>query len=718
MKKQEINPTKARVKGNILANWEDVLSKTKFEDYHVSRQDLSNITWHNHSLKAIRLNAVAEKVTVTVTSDDASIFPNDETCTITVRVTYKKNNTATALPNHTVYLYDEDELIATMVTDENGRCTYDYGSYEQGTHTITARTPHMNGFEAGTGKTNVNIIYNVDIVLEPRTLYAGYGEVHQLKATMKTTDGVPVPNKPITFYEGIRTLTTINTDENGEAICNYTESGDIVAQTSIIADTVPDNLNWAQNNTITGHITSATGDLPVGEYVRLMCSKPTYAYVLANGLIQNDGTFTITYKPQVVQGNYEYYLVYRSVLNYDSINIVQTAGCFDNTQWTGSGSGGARYIDGQGLLVCEQQYSFLNWYGEGQTHITGDTWKYVVDIELNLASNTDSVCQIGNYNSIEGNTVIQYNNGNWFLKAWADGSQITNESIPPFATRDNPRNKVTFKRINNVLYISYKRIDTGETVTLTRTYEQTVPEKSRLMIYHNNSSSKIHLLEIERYTPLTLHETVNAFTLSSWIGNEGQSNSIGSDGELYFYRDNNYLTVYPENNTYLNGYKWRIVLDVSLVGLDTANIQQIGDNNLIEGHTMLRRENGVWKFLAWDSNDNNIKNQIIEDPVNETYPRNKITITRDTNTMTIQYKNPANNNKVTLSRTYDSSIAYDSRLQVISSVNSKWHLYDLLIEQYTRNNNYRLYEPTWTNIGTIPMLVNGEPVNDSSQNLD
>ena len=309
-------------------------------------------------------------------------------------------------------------------------------------------------------------------------------------------------------------------------------------------------------------------------------------------------------------------------------------------------------------------------------------------------------------------------NNNWFLKAWANGSQITNESIPPFATMDNTRNKVTFKRINNVLYISYKRIDTGETVTLTRTYEQTVPEKSRLMIYHNNSSSKIHLLEIERYTPLTLHETVNNFTLSNWIGSGTTVNKIGSDGELVFDRENNYLITYPENTSYINGYKWRITLDVSLEGLDTVNLQQIGDNNLIEGHTMLRRSNGVWKFLAWDSNNNNIKNQIIDDPVNETYPRNKITITRDLNTMYIQYKNLATNERITLSRDYDSSIAYDSRLQVISSTNSHWHLYDLAIEQFTRNNNYKTFEPTYTELGVIPMYVNGEPVTDSSQKLD
>ena len=408
MKKQTINPTKARVKGNLLANWEDVLSKSKFEDYHVSRQELSNITWHNHNLKAIRLNAVAEKVTVKITTNDISIYPNGEICTLTISVTYKKNNTATALPNHTVYLYDGENLIGTMVTDENGHCTYEYSSNEEGTHTITARTPHLNGFEAGTGKININVVYTVDILLEPKKLYSGYGEIHQLKATMKTKDGVPVSDKPITFYEGIRTLATINTDENGEAICNYTEAGDIIAPTSIIIDTVPDKLNWAETNTITGHITSAIDDIPAGEYIRLFCSKDSFAYVLASALINNDGTFTMNYKPSVVQGNYNYILAYRSILNYDSINIVQTAGYFDNTQWTGSGSGGARYIDGQGLLVCEQQYSFLNWYGEGQTHITGDTWKYVVDIELNLASNTDSVCQIGNYNSIEGNTVIQY----------------------------------------------------------------------------------------------------------------------------------------------------------------------------------------------------------------------------------------------------------------------------------------------------------------------
>lgn len=718
MKELKINPLQARVKGNLLANWEDVLSKTTFEDYHVSREDIANITWNNNSLKAIRLNAVAEKVTLAIAVEDASIYPNGEVTTLTITTKYRKNNTLVALPNHTVYLYDEDVLIATMVTNENGTATYEYGSYVQGTHTITAKTPHMNGFEAATTKVNINIIYNVELYLEPRTLYAGYGEIHQITATLLDSKNVPVPDKPITFYEGVRTLATVNTDENGVAVCSYMESENNGVQTTIIADTVPTQLNDGETNVITGHISTANGELPSGEYMRLYCSKSTYAYVLASARIQNDGTFTFNYTPVAnARGNYKYYLVYQGKLNYDTVTMVQTAGWFDLNQWTGTGDGGARYIDGQGLLVCEQQYSFLNYYGEGATRLNGDYWRFTIDIEPNIIDGNRSVFQVGDYNSTEGNTVIRYRMMGWYVVAWENGSEIINEAIPAFTNSTQTRNKVTFERTNSTLKIKYKSVD-GENVVLTRSFNQSVPEDSRLMIYNSSCTSKVHMIDIERNNPLRLKESVNGFDLSEWGGTGLTNRTINANGILLLTNEYNYLDRYANDEHYINGYKWRIIIEIELSGSDSANLQQIYDQNFFEGNTAIRRENNVWKFLAWDENRVNVANQIIDDVVNEQHPKNKIIFTRDGNSLLIQYRTLETNELITLRRTFTQNVSMDSRLVIMASVNASWKLYNLSIEQYTNQNNYSPFEPTFTEIGRIPLYIDGTAVDDSDIDIN
>lgn len=720
MKELKINPTKARVKGNILANWDDVLSKTSFEDYHVSREKISNITWNNNSLSALRLNAKAEPVKVGLVPDVTSIFPNGEISTITISVKYTKNNTRVALPNHTVYLYDDDVLIATMVTNADGECTYEYSSNVEGTHTITARTPHMNGFEAGSSSIKMNVIINLDIVLEPRTLYAGYGEIHQLRATMKTiNEGIPVADKPITFYEGSRVLATVNTDENGVAMCNYSESESQGALTTITADTVPARFDKGTQSTITGHITTSTGEIPTGN-IRLYTGKDMFPYPVASAPIQQDGTFTFKYMPvNNVLETYKYYLVYPSTLSYDSVNIVQTQGYFDLNQWIGTGTGGARYIDGATALVCEQQNNYLKDYGNGNTYMNGDEWSYKLDVEIDIKENGTPNAQIGDANGTEGNTVIHYINGEWKFKAWdSTGALIINDYIQDFVNAEHPRNTVTFTRKNSIMTVKYKSVTNNQTVTLTRSYNQSVPDNSRLVLRTEVESSSwiIRTLEITRNNPKIIHESVNEFNLSEW-GGTGLTNRTITNGILNLSNEYNHFKIYPDGGNFIQGYKWRITLDIELNGNDSVNLQQIYDQNWFEGNTAVRRENNVWKFLAWDENNVNVANQIIADIVNETYPRNKLIITRDGSSIMFQYKNKATNELVTLRRSYNSSIAMDSRLVIMASANAYWKLYDLKIEQYTKKDNYADFEPTWTDIGEIPMYIDGTLIK-SKNNTD
>ena len=73
MKNIDVNPKKARVKGNILADWETMVSKSKWEDYHVKREKINNVTWNKHELSAIRLNPMMIPVTMHIYADEQGI---------------------------------------------------------------------------------------------------------------------------------------------------------------------------------------------------------------------------------------------------------------------------------------------------------------------------------------------------------------------------------------------------------------------------------------------------------------------------------------------------------------------------------------------------------------------------------------------------------------------------------------------------------------------
>ena len=724
MREITINPNKARVKGNILANWDEVISKTRWEDYHVSREQLSNLSWNNHNLKAIRLNGKGEVVRLAITADNPSIYPNGSISTLTITTKYSKNNALTALPNHTVYLYDDDTLISTLITDAEGVATFEYSSNVQGTHTITARTPHMNGFEASVARININIIWNVELYLEPKSVYVGQGEIVELKATLLDSQKNPVPDKPIIFNEGVRSLATVTTDENGVATCSYMESQETGIPTEISVTNIPSRFDYGETTTITGTITTADDETPAGEYIRLYCSKDTYAYVLASAKIQTDGSFTFNYTPNTnAKGNYKYYLVYQGVLNYDSVHIVQAANQFVLTDWATSGLQPIS-IDDDGLLCLTAQNSYLSNYGNYHTYLTGDHWKYVIDVEL-VGSEPAQLQQIGNNNQLEGNTVLRYINNEWKFLAWLPSSQgstvLNNQVIPDVINSTYPRNKITFERKDEILKISYTNKATNEKVTLQRNYNQAIAEESRLQMTSSaNAYWKVHSLEIERYDPLTFEERSWDFDLNNWKGSGTGSRSIGELGELVLGQQYNYLNTYPTEEHYLNGYKWRITVDIELEGEDSINLQQIYDQNFLEGNTAIRRENNVWKFLAWlpsSQGSTNIKNQIIPDVVNSTYTYNRIIITREDNKITFQYKNKATNELVTLTRSYDSSIAQDSRIVFMSSSNAYWKLKNIFVEQYTRRDNYGTFEPTFKDMGVIPLYIDNVQVDDTDQNL-
>ena len=225
MKKIEINPEKARVKGNILVNWEDVLSKTRFEDFHVKHELKSSIKWKNNEKSWIRLNPRAEPIEMAVTAQPTSIEPAEGISTLSINLTHlNSQNEHLPVSSQTIYIYDGNNLIGNTVSDEDGHATFEFSSEIQGLHRLKVSTTHSNGYEAASTNLTIIVYVTTTLTLSPRRLDVGHGEIIELNAELKDNNGKGVYGKSIRFYEGSRYLGIEKTDNKGLAVKRYVES--------------------------------------------------------------------------------------------------------------------------------------------------------------------------------------------------------------------------------------------------------------------------------------------------------------------------------------------------------------------------------------------------------------------------------------------------------------------------------------------------------------
>ena len=268
MRKNTISPTRARVKGNILSDWDTLLTKTSFEDYHVTREKVEDVVWNNKSRKVLRLNAYAEPVyisTVVTPQDNQGrvILEPEGVATIEGIVTYLEATGGgyedESVPYQPLTIYEDDKVIANLTTDEHGNFEYEYTG-NSGEHIITIKSAHANGFNTGTHTIPITVKYVSQLVIDPIYEYElGYGEVKEFVATLLDNDRNPVADKPIVFQEGFRTLGTATTDSRGQARYFYTESSNRGSKTVLTLYHYPSRLYKNIKHRITGKLALVDG---------------------------------------------------------------------------------------------------------------------------------------------------------------------------------------------------------------------------------------------------------------------------------------------------------------------------------------------------------------------------------------------------------------------------------------------------------------------------
>lgn len=317
MKKDTLVPNRARVKGNILADWSTLLTKTSFEDFHVNREEIEDINWKGVSKKALRLNAKAEPVTMTLSSNMTSIMPEDS-CTITILLQYVEmgdNDTEELepVPYQPVYIYDKDLLIDTAMTDSTGIVEYEYSSSVSGAHTITVKSPHANGYETAKETITINVLGSTTLVLNPvYNAELGAGETKIISATLLDDQNNPVPDQPILLYEGFRALAMLETDAKGKITYEYSESYNRGEPTVLTFSHLPTHMYHGVPCRIIGNLSTVHGTPVEDMEVTLYSLWHSGARKWVN--TDSNGDFTLVYTPEY---DYEvpYYVAFKSAVH-------------------------------------------------------------------------------------------------------------------------------------------------------------------------------------------------------------------------------------------------------------------------------------------------------------------------------------------------------------------------------------------------------------------
>lgn len=317
MKKAEIIPEAARVKGNLISDWDDLLSHSSFEDFHVSREKSSNINWQGINKKTIRLNSRAEPVLMDIQVGSERIMPDTETSTLAINLTYHERTGGTSyevepVPYQPVYIYDDDILIASVASDVEGNVEYEYSSSNSGRHTITVSTPHLNGFDSCSETVEVIVLFVSTMELSPvYTLDLPFGTGKELVATLKDNLNNPVPNKPVVFYEGVRRLGTVTTDNEGNARWTYLESdnrGEPV-RIQVVSNPV---FYEDEDVTVTGVLTTLDGTPLANKRVYLY--HQYQAYYRAYDLTDSNGEFSLVYRVGMFPIPVDFFVVFQSTV--------------------------------------------------------------------------------------------------------------------------------------------------------------------------------------------------------------------------------------------------------------------------------------------------------------------------------------------------------------------------------------------------------------------
>lgn len=310
MKQIKITPQKVRVKGNLIPEYDTLEEKTNYEDYHVSHQKLQNYTYQGVTKKVIRLTPKGDPLYLALTVDNTSILPG-RTSNITCRAYYKEDNVTYNLKGQTVYIYDNDSLYSTLVTDNNGEVHLAFTTNVEGTHNLKFQTVYSNGYDPASKTQKIHVYKTTKMTVNTNSIKLAHDEKTTIIWKLTDKNNKALVGKPLNIYEGIRKLATKNTDKNGEVKYSYLESTNRGVETVLTKD---GTISLVQNRTcqMNGYLKDKNGNPLANKRVYLYVHLSAYSQ--ASAVTDSTGHFTIEYLPKYFN-EYEYFFVFHSTVD-------------------------------------------------------------------------------------------------------------------------------------------------------------------------------------------------------------------------------------------------------------------------------------------------------------------------------------------------------------------------------------------------------------------
>lgn len=580
-----------------------------------------------------------------------------------------------AVPYQPVYIYEDNILIATAATDSDGVVEYEYSSIASGEHTITVRSPHLNGFEAASKSITINVIFVTSMEITPWYTYdLPFGAVKELKATLRDNMNNPVPDKPITFSEGYRVLGTVKTDNEGNARINYLESDNRGTPTSITLTQNPqfyDNIN----SVVEGVLTTIDGTPLADKNVALF--HEYNGHLLSFDDTDSNGRFSIMYGSLASDVPLHFYVAYRSRI-MDSTNNEYV---YYEPTFTPLGEKlimeRPEYMENisSDIITLRSDEKNNHWY-INRVYTNKDNMSSATSKAPSIvAGNYDCGVNTNLYQSlpygenwiirltceITGDVAIQYNNiidGNITLQNGVNGFKIYDNtqnynngtSVSTFTDNNVTVNTLYIIREANDITFKYTSA-TGELVTYNRNYTN-LSLAGSLYIRVANGSCIFHELQMietgdgaitSNYTIKNQQGIYEGFDLTKWT--YGTAPVINDDGMTLVSGTYNYNVSLPAGD-------WRLAIEMQVYG-NGATIQY---SNSTDGRYQIRPNKVNPLIVGYDSNGTEIIRTVPDAFINNDGDINTLLITRENNKITFQYVNN-NGELVSYPRTYNSLTA-------------------------------------------------------------
>lgn len=310
-----IYPQRVRInQGNLIQRWTS--DNIEFENYHVNTQFEKEITTNKIQRNEYKITPTGEDCTIVLSSNPANnrLSSNQDIIVITATLTDKDGN---VIPNHDIYILDNNTYIDQGVTDTNGQYAYEYSTSISGNHTLTFYTKYSHGYNGTTANIQIKKIRDARLTLATNDNTVTHDNSTILSARLRNEEGTGISNEPINFFECERQLNTseVRTNTTGYANLKYTELAQGVGETpQLQVDSITNILARGQTVTITGKLLDKKGKPLSDGSVELYADYITPSQSIS--LPDDTGAFTLTATFDTI-GTHIIHIVYTGQENDD-----------------------------------------------------------------------------------------------------------------------------------------------------------------------------------------------------------------------------------------------------------------------------------------------------------------------------------------------------------------------------------------------------------------